>query len=183
MQSDSLQWREFENGKAFEAILRQPLLGVGLGGRYRELTTFQGESLGYWTRGSQAADQITLFTRYVHNSYLAIAVKMGIPGLITFMWFCIAFLVNSWKIYQDLLDTELRGMVLGVIAGFTGMLIWSFYHAHLIKPESTPVIALMTGLVAVINYMHKRESIPSALGVALLSESQKPNNDNGYDGS
>lgn len=151
MQTDSLTWREFENGKALDSIRKKPLLGVGLGGRYRELTTFQGESMGLWTRGSQAADQVTLFTRYVHNSYLSIAVKMGIPALVVILWFFIAFLICSWKIYQNSNDPQAKGIILGIIASLSGLLAWSFFHAHFIKAESTPVIGLMTGLVAAID--------------------------------
>ena len=40
----SLQWRTFENGKALRAIQEQPLVGVGLGGSYRDLTI--GEASG-----------------------------------------------------------------------------------------------------------------------------------------
>jgi O-antigen ligase len=169
METSSLQWREFENGKALESILKHPLLGVGLGGRYRELTTFQGESLGLWTRGSQAADQITLFTRYVHNSYLSIAVKMGVPALLVLAWFCLAFLVGSWKIYREASTPESRGIVLGILASFAGLLAWSYYHAHLIKAESTPVIGLMTGLIAVVDHLHRHSALPGMSGASYSS--------------
>lgn len=178
LETDSLQWRVFENGKALDAILKQPLLGVGLGGRYRALTTFQGESLGLWTRGNQAPDQVTLFTRYVHNSYLSITVKMGIPALMILLWFCTALLVNGWKIYQDLFDTELKGIALGIIAGFVGLLVWSYFHAHFVKAESTPVIGLMAGLVGVIDYLRKRENHPTMSGVYVFSKAEKPNYNN-----
>lgn len=170
MESNSLQWREFENAKALEAIKKQPLLGVGLGGRYRELTTFQGEALGSYTRGSLAAGEVSRFTRYVHNSYLSIAVKMGIPGLLAIVWFCVAFLVNGWKIYQNMFYTEYRGIVLGVIASFVGLMVWCFFHAHFIKAESTPVIGLMTGLVAVVDALHKIVLNPPMPGVSLENE-------------
>ena len=155
LQSSSLQWREFENKKALEAIRKQPWIGVGLGGQYRELTTFQGESMGLWTRGSMAADQVTRFTRYVHNSYLSIAVKMGIPGLFVLIWCLVEFFLNGWKIYWTLPTSDLKGIVLGILAGFAGMFFWCFFHAHLIKAESTPVLGLMMGLVAVTGNLHK----------------------------
>jgi hypothetical protein len=56
------------------------------------------------------------------------------------------------------------------MAGFAGLLAWSFYHAHLIKAESTPVIGLMTGLVAVIDALYKRENNPPILGVNIFNK-------------
>lgn len=164
LESSSLVWRQFENGRAVESILKNPLWGVGLGGHYRELTTLQGEADGLWTRNSLAAGEVSRFTRYVHNSYLSIAVKMGIPGLAALLWFLIAFLISGWKIYRDLPDSDLKGIVLGVLAGFVGLLAWSYFHAHLIKAESTPAIGLMAGLVVTIPYLYKHDRAVSDNG-------------------
>lgn len=155
MESNSLQWRIFENRKAFDSILKHPILGVGLGGRYRELTTLQGEAVGQWTRGSLAAGEVSRFTRYVHNSYLSITVKMGITALIVLVWFFIAFLLNSMAVYRNLNDPKFKGITLGVVAGFMGILAWAYYHAHFIKVEATPVMGLMTGLVAVMDFLDR----------------------------
>jgi O-antigen ligase len=155
-ETGSLQWREFEIEKALLAIAKQPLTGVGLGNRYRNLTTFMREASGGWTRGSIAAGEVSRYTRYVHNSYVSIAVKMGIPGLIALLWFCAAALFKGFQAYRDLPDSEYRGVVLGVWVGFASLLIWSYFHAHLIKADSTPTIGLMVGLIGSITYLHSQ---------------------------
>jgi O-antigen ligase len=158
LDTGSLQWRDFEIDKASLAIGEQPLTGVGLGGRYRNVTAFQGEAKGWLTGGSIASGRISRFTRYVHNSYVSIAVKMGIPGLIVMLWFCAAVLIKGFQVYRVMPDSEYKGVVLGVLVGFAGLLLWCYYHAHLIKAESTPTIGVMVALVGSIAYIYGRGS-------------------------
>ena len=157
-ETKSLQWRTFEIEKALQAIRKQPLTGVGLGNRYRELTAFQSEASGYYTRGSIATDEVSRFTRYVHNSYVSIAVKMGIPGLLALLWFFAAVLFKGFQIYRNLPASEDKGVVLGILVSFVGILLWCYFHAHLIKAESTPIIGLMAALIGSIACMHERGS-------------------------
>lgn len=64
----SLNRRVTENQYALQRIEGSPFLGVGLGGQYKprelESRAWEGES------------------RYIHNLYLGIAVKLGLPGLL-----------------------------------------------------------------------------------------------------
>jgi O-antigen ligase len=156
--TQSLQWRSFEIEQALQAIRKQPLTGVGLGNRYRALSSYSSEASGALTRGSIATGEVSRFTRYVHNSYVSIAVKMGIPGLIVLLWFCAAMLVKGFQVYRDMPDSEYKGMVLGILVGFAGLLVWCYFHAHLIKAESTATIGIMAALVGNIAYTHGRGS-------------------------
>ncbi|MRW86259.1 hypothetical protein GJ698_19485 [Pseudoduganella sp. FT26W] len=64
----SYGWRQLENHEAMLTLQRTPLVGVGVGGEYRP-----------WLH------ELRLFyehVRYLHNSYLFVAVKLGIPGLL-----------------------------------------------------------------------------------------------------
>jgi O-antigen ligase len=151
-ESASLQWRNFEIEKALQAVRKQPLTGVGLGNRYRDVTVYMGEASGWWAQGSIAAGEISRFTRYVHNSYVSIAVKMGIPGLLVLLWFCAAVLFKGFQVYRDMPDSAYKGVVLGALVGFASLLIWCYFHPHLINADSTPVIGLMAGLVGCIAY-------------------------------
>jgi O-antigen ligase len=155
MESASIQWRLFENGEAIRSISENPLLGVGLGNSYRGLTTLQGESLGWRTGGSLAADSITRFTRFIHNGYLYIAVKLGIPAFICFLWFCMAFSIIGWILFRRLAKGQYKGMVLAILAGFIGLLLWSIYHQHFMMTESTAIIGLVAGLQVSIYQISK----------------------------
>lgn len=150
IETNSLQWRLFENQEAAQAIRKQPLTGVGLGNSYRPITVFQGESLGRWTEDDISYQRIDVFTRYVHTSYYALAVKMGIPALIVFLTFSVAAIVNGFILYARLPNVAAKGLVLAVAVGMIGVLQWSFLHSHLMDPSSTAVIGLMFGMAASI---------------------------------
>ncbi|MCI0714049.1 MAG: O-antigen ligase family protein [Chloroflexi bacterium] len=150
IETNSLQWRLFENQEAAQAIRKQPLTGVGLGNSYRDITVFQGESLGRWTENDISYQRIDVFTRYVHTSYYAMAVKMGIPALIVFLLFCAAALINGFILYARLPNIAAKGLVLAVAVGMIGLLQWSLLHSHLVLASSTSVIGLMFGLSASI---------------------------------
>jgi O-antigen/teichoic acid export membrane protein/O-antigen ligase len=153
MESYSMQWRVFETEEALRSIGENPLWGVGLGNAYRDLTTVQGENLG-WITQDQGITDVYRFTRYVHNSFLMLAVKMGIPGLLLFLWFCGAFLFGSWKVYKRISNRVDKSVVLAIGAAFIGLMFWSIFHSQLIEAESTATIGLMVGLVACIHYVN-----------------------------
>lgn len=151
-ETQSLQWRSFEIQKALEAIREQPLIGVGLGNRYRSLSAYASEASGSLTDGRVDSGRVSRFTRYVHNSYVSIAVKMGISGLIVLLWFCAAVLIKGFQVYRGMPDSGYKGVILGVLVAFVGLLEWSYFHAHLIKAESTATIGIMTAIVGSIAY-------------------------------
>jgi hypothetical protein len=66
-------WRKRENSRALEVIGEHPLLGVGLGGAYKNLALIEDPSFG-------------LEAYFIHNSYLYFPLKMGVlAGLWPFM--------------------------------------------------------------------------------------------------
>jgi hypothetical protein len=154
LETNSLQWRYFEIQEATKAIQASPYIGVGLGNSYRNLTPFQGEARGLWTEGDISYVRIDRFTRYVHSSYYAIAVKMGVPALIILLAFCITAILKSVDLHQSLPESMARGIALPIGAGLVGLLQWSFIHAHLILAASTIAIGLLIGLLASIQYIY-----------------------------
>lgn len=157
LESSSLQWRVFETDQALKSIFNNPLLGVGLGNSYRNITMLQGEANGWLTGYSLVAGEVSRFTRYVHSSYIWIPVKMGIPSFVIFLWFCAAFLVAGWRLMRNLPDPQMKGIVLAVVTGFVGLLVWTALHQHLIMNRSSTAVAFVTGLVAGIYSLQSRE--------------------------
>jgi O-antigen/teichoic acid export membrane protein len=153
LDTNSAEWRLFETREALRSISEHPLLGVGLGNSYRDLTLLGGEVDG-WMSGSLLPEQLYRFTRFLHNSYLSIAMKMGVPALVCFLWFCMAFLVSGWQLYRSLSERSLKVVVLSLLAGFAGLLLWSVLHQHFIQAESTLIVGLMVGLVGVVQHLH-----------------------------
>jgi O-antigen ligase len=168
----SLQWRVFENAEALNSISRHPLFGVGLGNSYRNITTLQGEADGWFTGRSLVAGEVSRFTRYVHSSYLWIPVKMGIPALVIFLWFCAALLFAGWRLMRKLPAQQMKGIVLAVVTGFAGLLVWTAFHQHLIMNRSSTAVAAMAGLVAGIYSLHSSEHGASLFGVAYPGQQE-----------
>jgi O-antigen ligase len=142
LESYSLRWRLYETDEGLRSISEHPLLGVGLGSAYRDVTLLNGDAL-------RAYRGFLRFTRFLHNSYLYLGVKMGLPGLLAFCAFALAFLATGWRQYRRLHDEHLRLIVLALLAGFVGLLSWSFTQSHLLQTESTAVVGLIAGLIAI----------------------------------
>jgi O-antigen ligase len=155
--TDSLEWRIYENGTAIEAIARQPVLGVGLGNTYRDITLLQNNGADQGLGGSFR------FTRYVHNSYLYIAVKLGIPGFLTLIWFCLVFLWHGWRAYSRLVDPQYKRLTLAILMSFVGLLTWAFSHSHLILEESTVVVGMMAGLISGLVAIEQHCKLPGMM--------------------
>lgn len=175
--SSSLEWRAFETEEALNSISHHPLMGVGLGNSYRRITTLQGEADGWYSGRSLVAGEVSRFTRYIHSSYLWIPVKMGIPALIIFLWFCVAFLVVGWRLMYTLPDSQMKGIVLAVVTGFVGLLVWTVFHQHLIMNRSSTAVAFVTGLVAGIYSLHRQEHEASLTQIRLSSPREEVVND------
>ncbi|MCV2370153.1 O-antigen ligase family protein [Roseateles oligotrophus] len=67
----SLGFRFEENSQAVEAIRKNPLLGVGMGGEYKHAYRQLGVGGGFDTENS-----------YIHNGYLSLWLKLGLMGAI-----------------------------------------------------------------------------------------------------
>jgi O-antigen ligase len=153
LNSDSLQGRIFETEAGLRSVAINPLIGVGLGNSYRKVSTFMGEAAGY-KAGSLADGEVSRFTRFIHNSYLSIAVKMGLPALAIFLWFCAALVFNSALLYRNLPDGQLKAIALAVLASFLGLMLWSAFHQHFVQTEGTAIVGLVAGLVAGIRRIY-----------------------------
>lgn len=160
LDSASLQWRLFEDEEAIKSIMQHPIMGVGLGNTYRDITLLQGEARGWW--GTLASGSYGRFTRYVHNSYLYITAKMGLTGILALGWFFMSFLWQGWRIYKALPDSHAKRLVLVIIASFIAVLPWSITQAHFMQVESTTAIGLMAGLVATMYQMEQRRKAAHA---------------------
>jgi len=155
----TLEWRAFEAEEALHALSKQPLLGVGLGNSYRDVTLLRGEASGY--KGSLAKGTYSRFTRFIHSSYVHIATKMGLPAFIVFLGFWAAFLAKSWQLFRKLPQGQLQAIVFAILAGSIGLLVWATIHVELVASNSTAVIGVMAGVVACIHRMHDSESATS----------------------
>jgi O-antigen ligase len=161
LETNSLQWRLFESQEARKALSENFWTGVGLGNSYRPITVFQGEAQGAWTDNDISDERIDRFTRYVHTSYLALAVKLGVPALILLLCFVGLSILKGFSMFMTLANGAPRGIVLAVSVGLIGLLQWSILHAHLMLASSTAVVGLVIGIIASIHTIYIRNTTPN----------------------
>ncbi|MEM8859674.1 MAG: O-antigen ligase family protein [Chloroflexota bacterium] len=151
-ESDSLQWRVYENTEALRSISERPIFGVGLGNQYREITIAQGEAAGHRT-----TDDITRLTRYVHNSMLSIAVKMGLPTLALFLGTYIYFIFTAWRLHAKFRNKLHKSVALGVVAVFIPALFWAQFFSLFSESNHIISVAIFMGLVSIFYDFHSGE--------------------------
>jgi O-antigen ligase len=83
--NSSLGWRIEESNYAYEALLKSPFSGIGIGTYYKPIIELGDESTTEMMR------------RYIHNSYLGLWLKFGILGPIVAVIFSISIIISSLK--------------------------------------------------------------------------------------
>lgn len=138
-----------ENEQAIKAIQRNPFLGVGIGGAYKEYTS---------TRGT--AVQEGEFT-YIHNSYLGLAVKVGLVASVIPFW--ISFILwRRARVHRPKKIEELRGFKLSNAAGQAAIVM--FMINALTQPEwlrlgGITVVSILLAITLVATEMMSRGAV------------------------
>jgi hypothetical protein len=134
----SLKWRYIENEYALQQIASHPLLGSGLGARYRpwdpRLDWRNADGSGFDGRA------------FLHNGHLWIMMKSGLLGYLCLMWLSLVFLWRGFKYWRFIPDPQMRGIVLGFTLTYLGVLIAAVVNSTFVQWFWTPVIGIMMGV-------------------------------------
>ena len=141
--SDSLQGRYLETEYAIAQIKARPLLGVGVGGRYRPY-----DPLLDW--GDEWSAR-----RFIHNGHLWIIVKTGILGYLGFLWMSMTVLIRGFRRWRTISDWEIRGAVLSYTLVYLGLLVAAIVNSVFSSWFWTPLVGTMMG----VNEVALRQSI------------------------
>lgn len=94
-----------------------------------------------WGDGLGATMRYRIFSHnefyYPDNSWLYMLWKGGILGLFLFLWIYYRFFRQSYRIFRKPEDKFAEVISLGLIGGFAGSLLFSFFAANLIKYSKT----------------------------------------------
>ncbi len=127
------RWEEMQF--AFQRLRENPILGTGLYNPYRP-AFYEGEP-------------ITL-RHFIHNAYLGIWLKTGIAGLVSFLWFSAAFLRQGFRGWKRVSHPLLRGVALGSLVAYVGLLITNFVAPSFLQPGSLAILGVALGLTTSI---------------------------------
>jgi O-antigen ligase len=129
----TFRWRYFEYGYAVPQIISHPLIGLGLGARYRPFVAGI-DYAGFDGRG------------YTHNGHMWIMMKAGLLGYLCFMWLSLAFLFRAFKNWRRIPDPRMQGSVLGFALAYVGVLVGAIVDPMFVQWAWTPVIGIMMGM-------------------------------------
>lgn len=138
-QDSSLNWRLLENRYSFSSIASHPLIGIGMGARYRPFDL----------RLDNYSDTYD-FRRHIHNGYLWILLDMGLLGFLAFMWLSFAFLSRGLRYWRGIANDRMRGIVLGFTLAYLTVLIAAIANSTFTQWSWTPVIGIIMGINEVI---------------------------------
>ena len=143
----SAQWRYREFDAMLPHIQEHPLLGIGLGADYKG------------TSGSSLRPELN---RYMHNAYVSMAGKMGLPALMFFLLSMVAIFSIGRRLAQS--DFFLWPRLVGA-AGAAMMIrffIASVTEPHFMSDYGIVVIAVAGALV----YLGAHRAVPATGSVA-----------------
>tara|TARA_B100000029_G_C17006818_1_gene753315 strand:- start:52 stop:594 length:543 start_codon:yes stop_codon:yes gene_type:complete len=139
----SLQDKIKESWVLLNEIIKNPIVGFGLGATFSFFTPLRGFLINTW---------------YAHNFYLFIWFKLGLLGLISFL----SLFYNSFKKGIYLLSISeadiYKHLILGLLASFIGIVISSIALPDLFSRGG---VLGMVFIISIITLLEKKYSIDS----------------------
>ena len=131
----SVGWRYYEAGEVVPQIIANPILGIGLGAAYRR---------------PNAGDLQPENVRYIHNGYLYISSKLGVPALVLLLWYILAVLGWSWQAAQRDQNPDFRDTHAAICAAIIGILLASIAEPHLMTGLSLACIGVLAAITVIL---------------------------------
>jgi len=133
----SMGWRFYETKIALEKLQAHPIFGIGLGASYRPISAS--------IPGFDA-------TKYVHDGYLYMILKLGPMSLLVIYGFMRAFFMLAKRMWKMQLPSEYQVVILASVALFIQLMILSVTQPEfLMKSNGIGLIAIISGLLSVVS--------------------------------
>lgn len=129
----SLRWRDFEYAHAWPQIASHPLLGLGMGAKYRPFIPDFDHAL-YDGRA------------YIHNGHIWMMLKGGLLSYACLVWFSVVFLLRGLTRWQAVRDPAFRACILAFCLTYISVLLGSIVNSMLMQWYWTPLIGIMMGI-------------------------------------
>ncbi len=143
--------------EALAAIGEHPILGNG-----------QGKTLTFYSF-SPDTDRFETWTSWTLDSlYLSLWLKMGLPGLLLFMWLCLHITRRARTAFDDSDDNQIRAFAAGMVAILLAMLTLGISDGSMVNGRFAAVFGILFGLVVVtagaVETPRRGSSAPAAVG-------------------
>jgi O-antigen ligase len=144
----SARYRFAEWQAASHEIHTHPLTGIGL-----------GSAITFWSpMYSNITHQLggSYSTVYIHNSYVWLALKTGLPAAALFLALVLSCVLSAYRGFRRARDPGLQALLLGVWATLFAALVLALTGPHLTTDSSTPYLA---GAIAAVLLLTRREGL------------------------
>ncbi len=138
-----MQYRYVENLYAIPQIEAHPLIGTGLGSRYRT----------YDPRIDLGTANYDKFA-YIHDGHLWTMLKTGLLGYLLLVLAFLLFLKHSLSNWKRIQDPYLRAIVLAFAVTLVGLLPATIVNPIFSENYWTPLLGIMMGVNEVLYRLH-----------------------------
>ena len=97
---------------------------------------------------------------FVDGQYVRVITETGVLGLFAFVALLVAIWRHVWISYRRLRKPWYRGLALGYLAGFAGLLVHALAANTFIIVRIMEPFFILTGIVALLPVMERTESLP-----------------------
>jgi O-antigen ligase len=159
--SKSDRYRLTEQRNVLAEISSHPVTGLGLGvsweARYPLSASFQG------SRG------------YSHNILYNYWLKMGILGVLAYVWLMLAVLWAAWKVWRSRAEALVRAASLALFGGVLGLFVTDLTGSHTgVNLRLSTVFAAAAGWLAAVLATQRQAAEDDALDAELAVRSPEP---------
>ena len=106
------------------------------------LSSFRYVGAAYRSFGGQ------IFYSWAHNDYLQLAIELGLPGVLLFVWIAVVVIRGTRRVRADLAgDTALLYLHSGFVAAVVAIALHSFTDFSLHIPANLTLLAIVLGVV------------------------------------
>jgi hypothetical protein len=148
----SLGWRAEETIYASEHIMSNPFLGIGLGTSYKPVERMNGMTI---------TDADVNLTRYIHNAYLGLWLKLGLLGPLAALWLMWGTIRRGLVMIKESPDIRMKSLTAASIGGFLVPAITSITQPEWLSQTGIGFFSLMLGVLICIHRLTPNSGIIS----------------------
>lgn len=132
----SFGWRRKENAIAMTRIVESPIWGIGFGGQYKRVRSFE--------------TTFDLELTYIHNSYLYFPLKMGLIGVLVPIAFVLAVTLRARQPLRRERRPYSRATLVAAFSAFISFVIVSYTQPEWTKLSSIVALCIFLCLVELV---------------------------------